>query len=235
MIILVWCIPYTIFRYKFVGLIGMILVSGWIGRWSWYTYTGVMIAEFSVVYKQLIPDRGLPINGAQTRFVPTWLIPACIMLLGLFFKYLWRAALPHLEDREVIAHADLNTAKLNYGVDPSKQAFPRYDNWLVCTGLLLLIELSPRAQRALEWGPLPHLGKLSFSIALTAGTIMLSAGSIIYYCLVHSLGFESYSTINGVLFLILMPLCLIGAEIFSLVVDDASLAMSKGMFIFFRS
>ncbi len=80
-----------------------------------------------------------------------------------------------------------------------------------------------------------HLGRLSFSIALTSGTIMLSAGSAIYYQLVTVHGFESYATLTGVMFLIMIPLCLIGAEIFSYVVDDAGLWLARGMFEFVRN
>ncbi|UZJ55588.1 hypothetical protein CBS101457_004908 [Exobasidium rhododendri] len=240
MTVYAWVLPFVTLKYKTIGLIAMIAMTAWVGRWSWYTITGLGIAEFAVVYKQLVfPDqaaggRRLSIYGLRKNSKIVWVVPSVLVLLGVFFKYLWADALPRIAPNEIRAHADLNAAGLNL-VDPLVEAYPRYDNWLLCTGLLLLIEMSPRVQRYLAWKPLAYLGRLSFSIALTSGTIMLSLGSVIYYCLTEALHFTNHATITGILFLIFIPLCLVCAELFSRIVDDASLAISRSFFRFSRS
>lgn len=166
--------------------------------------------------------------------MPAWLVPAALTLLGVFFKYIWIAAVPDMQDAELVAHANANTGRLNYGINSAKLAFPRYDDWLVCTGVLILIELSSGLRSFLSWKPFVHLGRLGFSIALTSGTVMLSLGSLVFYHLSHTLGWTNVHAITGVLFVIFVPLCLVCAEIFSVFVDDFSLALSQVAFRFAR-
>ena len=162
LIVFAWILPYTVLRYKSIGLVGLILVTAWVGRWSWYTLTGLAIAEYSVVYLPILPERGIPLDRRGQRFLHPWIPAAALALLGVFFKYLWAAALPGMADNEIIAHADPNTGKLNHNIDPAITAYPRYDDWLLVTGTLILIELSPRVQAVLSIKPLAYLGRLSF-------------------------------------------------------------------------
>ncbi|PWN53719.1 hypothetical protein IE53DRAFT_383760 [Violaceomyces palustris] len=234
LIIYAFTLPYTIFRYKNLGSIAMILITAWVGKWSWYTLTGLVIAEYSVVYKQILPAKGLPIDRKGKKHVPVWLFPTLFTLLGIFFKYLWISILPEKRDAELVAHVNGNTGKLNHNFNSTKYAYPRYDDWLLSMGILMLIEISGKARGFLSWKPFVHLGRLSFSIALISGTIMLSLGSLIFHHLSSNLGW-SINTIVGVEFLILIPLCLVSAEIFSRVVDDASLFIAKVLFNFARN
>lgn len=235
-----WVLPFITLKYKVIGIVGMIALTAWVGRWSWYTLTGLAIAEFSVVYKQMLmpsnPNaRRLSVAFLRKNSKIVWVVPIFMTLLGIFFKFFWEDALPKTSPYEIVAHASLNLAGLNHDTNPLTTAYPRYDNWLLCTGLLLLVELSPKAQRTLSWQPLVYLGRLSFSIALLSGTVMLSLGSVIYYCLVEALNVTNVATITGILFFFMIPASLIFAHVFSAVVDDASLFLSRHFFQVSRS
>ncbi|PWN92650.1 hypothetical protein FA10DRAFT_246498 [Acaromyces ingoldii] len=233
LIIFAWTLPYTVLRYKIIGLTALILLSAWVGRWSWYTVTGLAMAEFSVVYRQTLHPK--PRVTVGSRRIPLYLFPLAMFLVGVMFKYLW-AGLPQYADRELVAHANVNTAKLDWDALQEHKAVPRYDDYLVCVGLLGLVELSHSARRVLSWRPLTYLGRLGFSIALTSGLIMVSLGSVVYYCLVESLGFQAQSSsTTAVLFFIFVPLCLVCADIYSRLVDDVSLWASRFLFHFFRT
>ncbi len=132
-IVLAWCLPYTVFKYKLLGFAIMISTTLWVGVWSWYTFTGLMMAEFSTVYSQILPARGIPLNRERTRYLPAWIVPAAVMMLGWMFKYLWIAALPRLYDAEIVAHADLNTAGLNYNRHTSTRATTTGSSQRVCS------------------------------------------------------------------------------------------------------
>lgn len=235
-----WVLPYVTLKYKSIGMVSMIALTAWVGRWSWYTVTGLAIAEFAVVYKQVLMPanpkaRRLSIAGLRKNSKVVFIAPIVFVFLGIFFKYLWADAFPKRAPYEIIAHASQNNAGLNYDTNPTAKAYPRYDDWFLCTGLLLLIELSPRAQRVLSWAPLVYLGRLSFSIALISGTIMLSLGSLVYYHLVSNVHITDPAAILAILFAIFVPMSIVSAHIFSFIVDDASLAFSRFMFRVSRS
>ncbi|SNX83943.1 uncharacterized protein MEPE_02651 [Melanopsichium pennsylvanicum] len=223
MIILAFALPYTVVKYKNLGIILLILTTAWVGRWSWYTLTGLLLAEWSTIYLQLLPAKGIPLNRRASRHVPVWLPGVIFLALGVFSKYIWVAAFPEAANREIIAHVDGNTGKLNYDTDPAQVAFPRYDNWMLATGVLYLVEISPSFQRVFAAKPLAYLGRWSFSIALISGTVMLSLGSLIRHHLTVSAGWSSEAAVLGVLFLCLIPTCCGVAEMYSRIIDDASL------------
>ena len=234
LIILAFALPYTIFRYKNLGMILLILTTMWVGRWSWYTLTGLLFAEWSTVYLQLLPAKGIPLNREASRHVPAWVPGVAFVLLGTMFKYLWTAALPQDFNNEIIAHVNGNTGKLNYDTNPAQVAYPRYDNWLLATGVLYLIELSPRTQRILGAKPLVYVGRWAFSIALITGTLMLSLGSLIYHHLTQTVGWTNQAGILGVLFLALIPASCGLAEVYSRAIDDGSLWCADWIFKWVR-
>lgn len=234
LIILAFALPYTILRYKNLGMILLILTTAWVGRWSWYTLTGLLLAEWSTIYLQLVPAKGIPINRQGSRFIPIWLPGLLFVLLGTFFKYLWIAALPEDAENELTFHVDGNTGKLNYARDSAIAAYARYDNWLLATGILYLIEISPLAKRVLSNKPLVHMGRWAFSIALISGTLMLSLGSLVWHHLTASLHWTSQAGILGVLFLILIPSSCLLAEVYSRIVDDATLWFCNWLFKWIR-
>jgi hypothetical protein len=234
--VIAWTLPFTILRYKIIGGLLFIALSAWVATWSWYTITGLVICEFSVVHKQALPeDKRFTLRlrgGKHTLKISYNIIPYALILLGVVFRYLWIAAIPSKYDNEFVFHADINTGKLLRDVDPNKQAIPRYDNWLLITGFFILLELSPRLQSLFSRKPLVFMGRLAFSIILISATVMMSLGSLVYQYLVEQAGIESISTLTGVMFLIFIPLCLIFSFIWYLVVDEAFLRLSHLFYLF---
>lgn len=230
-----WCVPFTIFRWKNIGLVTFIVLSAWMGRWSWYTLTGLAIAEYSTVYKQLLPKEGIPLNSNKTKFLNAKLIPVLFVVLGLVLKYIWIAAIPSKFFNDYIGHIDLNTGSLNRHWDYNNIAYPRWDDWLLATGLLVLVELSPALQRVFSANVLTYFGRLGFSIALVSGTVMLSVGSLFYNHLTESLGWTSPAQITAALFFTMVPLSILACDVWSRVVDDGCLAFARGVFHFMRT
>lgn len=230
-----WVLPFTIFRWKNIGLVSFLLLSAWMGRWSWYTLTGLAIAEYSTVYKQLLPAEGIPVSREKPKFLNPKLIPTIFVIIGVMFKYLWIAALPQHYYNDYIGHIDLNTGSLNRHWDYNNMAYPRWDDWFLATGLLVLVELSPTLQRFFSAKVLTYFGRLSFSIALVAGTVMLSVGSLFYSHLTESLGWTSPAQITAALFFTMIPLSILACDLWSRVVDDASMAFARGVFHFMRT
>ncbi|EST09317.1 hypothetical protein PSEUBRA_000910 [Kalmanozyma brasiliensis GHG001] len=227
LIVLAFTLPYTVMRYKNMGFILLILTTAWVGRFSWYTLTGLIVAEWSVVYLQLLPrsTRGLkiPLNAQGSRFMPAWLPGVLLLGVGVMFKYLWISAFPSMAWNEYIAHVDGNTGKLNYGLNPAENAYPRYDNWLVATGALWLIEISPLAQKVLSNRVFVYTGRWAFSIALISGTVMLSLGSLLWHYLTVQQGWNNDAGVLAVLFVTVVPASLVVVEAYARVMDDGAL------------
>lgn len=230
-----WVVPFTIFRWKNIGFVTFILLSAWMGRWSWYTLTGLAIAEYSTLYKQLIPEEGIPLNAERTKFLNPKLIPTLFVMIGVMFKYLWIAAFPSMYYNDYIGHIDLNTGTLNRHWDYNHRAYPRWDDWFLATGLLVLVELSPALQKFFSSRVLTYFGRLGFSIAMVSGTVMLSVGSLLYNHLTESLGWTSPAQITAVLFFSMVPLAILACDVWSRVVDDGCLAFARGTFHWFRN
>ncbi|KAJ1017860.1 hypothetical protein NDA16_005176 [Ustilago loliicola] len=230
-----WVIPFTIFQWKNIGLFTFIILSAMMGRWSWYTLTGVAIAEYSTIYRQLIPAEGLPLNSMRTKLLNPKLIPAVFVVLGVLFKYLWITAFPNMFYNDYIGHIDLNTGVLNRHWDHNNIAYPRWDDWFLGTGLLVLVEISPALQRFFSAGIFTYFGRLGFSIAMVSGTVMLSVGSLFYNHLTANLGWTSPAQITAALFFTMVPLTILACDVWSRVVDDACLAFARGVFHFMRT
>ncbi|KAN0062770.1 hypothetical protein ACQY0O_004965 [Thecaphora frezii] len=235
LIIIAWVLPYTLLKYKNFGLPLFILTTAWVGRWSWYTITGLAIAEYSVVYLPILPPSGIPLDRNGRRHMPAWLVPALMSLTGVVLKYLWAAVWPGSYNNEYVAHVNAHTGKLNWNFEAQNIAYPRYDDWLLATGLLMLVELSPSVQRELSAKPLVYMGRWSFSIVLIAGTVMQSLGSYLYDHFTSTLGWTSEAAITAALFCIVIPASLVVVEVFSRVVDDSALWFSHFMFCFMRT
>lgn len=251
-------LPFTIFKYKCIGIISFIILSAWVDRWSWYTLTGLALSEFSVIYQQLLPGHGRlgkstdPLDLqrresalrrpslsrphiGQKWLAMLWSLPPVFIVVGIVFKYLWIAALPQYFTKELYAHGDPHTGLLTTAVTPSTQAYPRYDDWFLCTGVLIAIELSTHLQRFFSWAPFVYLGRLGFSIALIAGTVMLSLGSLLHTHLVDTLAWDSPAKVLAVEFFAMVPFALACADIYSRIIDDFSLSLSHELFKFARN
>jgi hypothetical protein len=242
-------LPFTVFKYKVIGFSVMVLLSAWVARWSWYTVTGLCIAEFAVVYRSMLPDRSstattrrdqrrvslTPVTKNKTANLMQWLVPAGMLFAGLLLRYVWTSIAPQYANKELLAHGDVGTGGITKGFDAVTRAFPRYDTWLVCTGFLILLELSDKMQVVLASPLFTYLGRLAFSIVLLSGTIMISLGGALHSHLVQNLGWTNPSKIVFVEFLTMVPFCLIGADIWSRTVDDLGLKASHVIFEFARN
>lgn len=231
--------PYTILKFKIIEGILLVALSAWVASWSWYTITGLLICEFSILYCQLLTldqtwSFTLPKMDRIIR-VPYKAVPLFLILLGTLLKYLWIAILPSKQDNEYVFHADINTAKLLRNINPNTQAYPRYDDYFIAAGFFILLELSPLLRRIFSARPLVILGRLSFSIVLVSGTVMMSLGSLIYQYLVEQANITNISTLTGIMFLIFIPLCIIFAFIWSILVDQTSIKLSHLFFKFLKA
>lgn len=238
--VVAWIVPYTIFKYKIMGGIFLVALTAWVASWAWYSITGLFICEFSILYRQLLPvdqtvSFHLPKMMDRTIRIPYKAGPIFLILLGTFLKYLWIAILPSKQDDEYVFHADINTAKLLRNNNPSVEAYPRYDNWFIAAGFFILLELSPLLRRCFSARPLVMLGRLSFSIILISGTVMMSLGSLVYQYLVEQANITNISTLTGIMFLIFIPLCLFFSFVWSIVVDQTSIKLSHLFFKFVKA
>lgn len=220
--VVAWTIPYLLRRWKVVGLSALIVLSAWVARWSWYTLTGLALCEFSVVYASTLSPQ-------MTRRLQ-W-ASAAALATGFLLKYLWTAAFPSHIDAELVFHADLDTGKLLFDASSSGLVYPRYDDFLVCLGLLALVELTPVLRRALDVAPLRFLGSLGFAIMLTAGPLLLSLGAYIYRELVTHHGWSDDGA-RAMLFASMMPACLVAAAVWTRIVDDGALWFSRAVYHF---
>lgn len=220
--VLAWTLPYITRRSKMAGLGGMIVLSAWVARWSWYTLTGLALSEFSVVYAATLEQK----TRKRLQYAAL-----ASMFVGYMLKYLYTAAFPSQRNSENVFHADLNTGKLLFHHATSGLVYPRYDDFLICVGLLSLVELSPALRNNLDVRSLRFFGSLGFAILLTAGPLLLSLGTFTYRALVEAHGFSDTAAV-GVLFVTMIPACLTVAAIWARIVDDGALAFSRAFFRF---
>jgi len=233
MTVVAWTIPFAILRYKVACGIGYILLCAWVGRWSWLTLTGLGICEFSVVHLQALPADKAFYFGKDKKFRISYkVIPLVFLVLGTFFKYLWIAGFPSAINNEINFHANLNTGKLNYNNEAAIRAWPRYDNWLFATGFFLLLELSPRMQSIFSIKPLVFLARFSFSIIMISTTVMMALGGLLYQHLVLNVGMTNIASLTGIMFLAMVPVGLVSAFIYTMLVDDPSSLFARYTFKF---
>ncbi|KAE8214800.1 hypothetical protein CF327_g1842 [Tilletia walkeri] len=227
-----WLMPYTIVKWKAVFFIVFIIASWWSGRWAFYSSTGLAIAELSVVYLPAMPRS---INVTRSGSIKFWvpLVPLTTLALGIFLKYYF-ASMPEHSDY-MATHVDATTGRWVQTPEPIYR-FPRIDDYFVAASSLLLLELSPRSVRAvfdniaLRW-----LGRISFALFLTSGTIMLSLGSLLYHHLVHSVGVTDTSKVLAAVFLATVPVSLVTAEIFFWATEATSNVAAKWLFDWVRT
>ena len=169
-ITLAYILPYTRLQAKVIGYLGFGLLCYWVGSWAWYSLTGLIICEFATVYAPITP-RSFPLRwsrqGRTLFHMPLWLPPLAVMAIGVVQKYVW-ASYPSGRANEYVAHTDILTAGLIRNLDPARTPFPRIDDWMVITGLLITVEVLPSVQAVLDNVVLKHIGRLCVPAALLA-------------------------------------------------------------------
>ncbi|KAE8196362.1 hypothetical protein A4X06_0g1430 [Tilletia controversa] len=227
-----WLMPYTVLKWKAIFLMVFITASWWSGRWVFYSATGLAIAELSVVYLPIMPRS---INITRSGSIKFWLplLPLTTLALGIFLKYYF-ASMPEHSDF-MTTHVDVVTGRWTQSPNPIYR-HTRLDDYLVAASSLLLLEISPRSVRALfDNFALRWLGRISFALFLTSGTIMLSLGSLIYHHMVHSMGVTDSSKVLAAVFFATVPVSLATAEIFFWLSETTSNVAAKWLFNWIRT
>lgn len=224
-------LPFSTLKVKLWAFAVFIVVTYWLGTWAWYSLTGLEIAEMALVYLPLLPAAGIPLNRKASMHLPAWIVPSGFLALGVTLKYLW-ASIPERRNDEYIYHADMVTGTLNRNLDPATTPYPRVDDYLLATGAMVLLELSPRVQRAFDNPLLRYFARISFTLYLTAGTVCLSLGSYLYFYLTEQKGWTSEQNVLAVLFFACVPLSIAVAEIGHLLVEEPALWVARWLFKF---
>lgn len=234
-ITLAYILPYTRLQAKVIGYLSFGLICYWVGSWTWYSITGLLLCEFSIVYSQLTPS-SFPLRFRQkgrTFRIPLWIPPFIVFFLGVVQKYLW-VSFPSYRNHEYIAHTDILTAGLVRDLNPGITPYPRIDDWMVITGLLVLVEIVPRMQSVLDNDILKHFGRLSFSVMMTSGSIYASLGAYIRNTLTLKNGINDEATILAVQFFTCAPLAFFVAELAHWTSDVGTMMAARWFFSWMR-
>lgn len=231
-ITLAYILPYTRLQAKVIGYLGFGLLCYWVGSWAWYSLTGLVICEFATVYAPITP-RSFPLRwsrqGRTLFHMPLWLPPLAVMAIGVVQKYVW-ASYPSGRANEYVAHTDILTAGLIRNLDPARTPFPRIDDWMVITGLLITVEVLPSVQAVLDNVVLKHIGRLSLAITLTSGSVFVSLGGFVRARMVQQLGMTNPATLLAVLFFSCVPAALLAAAAVHWTVDVGTMAAARLLF-----
>ncbi|PWN53095.1 hypothetical protein IE53DRAFT_400805 [Violaceomyces palustris] len=234
-----YLLPFTVTKWKFIFLGVFTLALWWIGSFGWYSLTGLTLTELVVVYDlPSLARQGicLPLPRFVSRWrsnltLSTYIPPVTLLGLGTLLKYLWATKFYDQRNDEIVWHASQTTGGFNTGFEVTETAYPRLDDWFLVAGSFYLLEMGPGLVRRLFDNPiLKHLGRISFSLFLVSGMIIMSLGPLIQNHLFVSQGWRNESGILGVCFVSLVPLCLISAEIFHRLIDEPSCLFARFMF-----
>lgn len=150
----------TAWRPELLGL--FIAGAFWMCSWGMYSGLGLLLADLSTnaVLKAGL-DSGLHVYHDWKIRISAF---GCMSLLsGLAMKYVW-AALPQYINKELYLHPYLDLSENTSPVDFSREGpYPRIDDLLVVTGVLLLLEAVPRLRLLLSSRMLSGIGKRSLS------------------------------------------------------------------------
>jgi hypothetical protein len=235
-ITLAYILPYTRLQAKVVGYLGFMLLCYWVGSWAWYSLTGLLICEFATVYSQVTPTT-FPLRwsrqGKTLCRVPMWVPSVIVLFVGVLQKYLWMS-FPSFRDHEYIAHTDILTGglvrNLNSGVTP----FPRIDDWMVITGLLVTVEMLPVLQSILDNAVLKHIARLSFTIIMTSGSIYVSLGAYIHNQMIQKYNITDPASLLAILFFSCTPIAILVAEASHWSVEMGTIIASRWFFAWMR-
>ena len=155
-------LPFSRPKWHLQGLALFALGSFWMESWGWYSATGLFFADLAT-NTTLKSDfkRGLKVG--QDQNLPYWVIGIVSASVGLALKYAI-AVRPQYVNAELVLHPYLDLSA-NYSTDSTVQAgpYPRVDDWLLITGILIFVELFESVQFVLSFKPLVWLGERSLS------------------------------------------------------------------------
>ncbi|CAD6893332.1 unnamed protein product [Tilletia controversa] len=235
-----YMLPFVLTKHKFWSLGIFTLATWWLGIWAWYSLTGLMIAELVVAYDlPAIAQYGIPIgvpafiNKAKKVHLASWLPPLVLLVLGVTLKYLW-VFFPDRKNDEIIWHFNKFTGGLNHDFPIYQIAFPRLDDWFVCTGAFFLLEMSHGVRVVFDNFLFKAFARISFPLFLLSGTVFMSLGTFLHQHLYHSQNWTSEAALLGVEFAACIPLAIGVATAFHFVVEEPSIIFSRWLFKWLR-
>ncbi|KAE8212824.1 hypothetical protein CF327_g3574 [Tilletia walkeri] len=231
-----YMMPFILTKHKFWSMSIFGLATWWLGLWGWYSLTGLILAELVVAYdlpgiaKGGIPI-GVPAFISKTKRVhlASWLPPLVLLVLGITLKYLW-VFLPEHRYDELIWHFNKNTGGLNHDFPVFNIAYPRLDDWFLCTGALFLIEMFHGVRVVFDNVLLKAFARISFPLFLLSGTVFLSLGTFLHQHLFHAMNWTNEAALLGVEFAACVPLAIAVATAFHIIVEEPTIVFSKWLF-----
>lgn len=217
-------LPYLTLNTKLWGFAIFITICYWVGSWAWFTLTGLQLAEFSLIYLPLL----------RRRSASLYVLPLLSLALGLALKWAW-ASNPSRRNVEYRFHENKSDGTLNTALNPYTTPYPRVDDYFAVLGAMTLLELTPLARRILDNPVLRYLGRISFMLFLTSGTVCLGLGSRLYVLLNDSNGWTSQSQILAACFFACVPLSIAVAEVGYWLADWPSRWIARRLFIFLKA
>nr|POF21103.1 hypothetical protein CFP56_66517 [Quercus suber] len=198
--ILMIMLPFTRPTWHFSGLTLFALGSFWYASWGWYSATGLFLADVACnVDLNRRFKLGFRVRG-DVR-CPAWVLGALMTTIGVALKYAF-VVVPQYADSLLVLHPFLDLSETtSRSVYIANGPYPRLDDWLMITGVLVLVECMPRLQTLLSAPGLVYLGERAFSI-FTAQSIVFWTAGIKLWLLLHFRSSLNTAAINTVIFVV---------------------------------
>ncbi|KAF2766098.1 hypothetical protein EJ03DRAFT_354231 [Teratosphaeria nubilosa] len=222
-------VPFTRPAWHLQVLALFALGSFWYESWGWYAATGLLLADVAANSRlnELI-HRGIPIRDEV--HLPAWAISAFMGAAGLGMKYTL-VSLPQYTNAEIVVHPFVDLSEqTNKEQFIDMGPYPRLDDWLVITAVLLVIETVAGARHVLAAKPLAWLGERAFALFFAQSIIFWSAG-IKLWLYIHNKADFSTAAANVVVLAACVPAVLVLAELFYRLIDVPSQWLARRAYI----
>ena len=157
--------PYTRDAWRVKAYICFIVSAWWVQSWAWYSISGLLLTD-AVINMQYTEKAKHGIKIWRSIRCPVWTASVALMAAGLVMQFLWTDWRSQYENKELVAHAGLNTH-----INP-KEPQARDDDYLILIGFHLLLESSNLVQRIFQNRIFLYLGRRSLSkLSLTATSL----------------------------------------------------------------
>lgn len=239
-------LPYTRSGWHAQMLAFFALGSFWYGSWGWYAATGLLLADVSAnpnlrsVFRQ-----GVAITNNYR--CSTSALAMILMAAGTALKY-FTAVLPQYRNAELLLHPfyDLSQSVSRQTVITTGP-YPRVDDWLVMTGMLLLVESSERVRAIFSCRPFVGAGERAFSKyahplckllcssdhnagIFTAQSLLTWTAGIKLWLLLQERATMSNAAANAIVLLVILPAVIVSAEVFHRLIDRPSVRLASTVF-----
>lgn len=172
--ILMVILPFTRPTWHFTGMALFALGSFWYASWGWYSATGLFLADLAC-NEELNRHFRLGIRLRGDARCPSWVVGVIMAAMGLAFKYAF-TVLPQYSNSLLVLHPFLDLSEqTSRSAYVAEGPYPRLDDWLLITGIMVLVEFTPKLQKFLSMPVLTYLGERAFStytLVLTARPVL---------------------------------------------------------------